>query len=226
MRQVLRLANGVILESFKKSRLYHLMVYLFRPYNSIYAAEGYSPETWEGVPPYSATMARSILERYRPRTVIDVGCGAGALLGAFRDLNCAGHGLEYSEAGLAFCRRRGLSVEKFDIEKDTFDHRKYDAAISFEVAEHLAPWSAKTFVKLLCDLSPLVIVSAATPGQGGTAHVNEQQHSYWIKKFLDNGYYFDEAQSLHLRAEWNNANVPSFYSNNVMVFHRAAQRIL
>lgn len=224
MRQILHLANSVVPRSWKNTRLYHIAVYLLRPHNSIYPAEGYGSETWEEIPPYSATMARSILERFHPRTVIDVGCGAGALLEAFRDLNCAGHGLEYSDAGLAFCRRRGLSVQKFNIEKDQFDHRQYDTAVSFEVAEHLAPWSAKSFVKLLCNLSPLVIISAATPGQGGTAHINEQPHSYWIKKFRDNGYYFDDVQSLQVRTEWKDANVPLFYTNNVMVFCRSAQR--
>jgi hypothetical protein len=62
-------------------------------------------------------------------------------------------------------------------------------------------------MKLLCNLLPFVIIPAAPPGQGGTAHVNEQPHSHWIKKSCDDRYCFDEVQSLQLRTEWKNANV-------------------
>ena len=145
-------------------------------------------------------MAGVIFDRFHPCAVIDVGCGTGALLEAFRNLGCDVRGREYSDAGLAYCRRRDLLVEKFNIEKDCIANgEQYDLAVSFEVAEHLPSWSADRYVELLCGLAPLVVMSAATPGQGGHGHINEQSHAYWIEKFRERSYPMDEIASRTFR---------------------------
>ena len=115
----------------------------------------------------------------------------GGVLAAFRERSCGVHGLEYAEAGLEYCRRRGLPVRKFKIGSDAPGAERYDLAVSFEVAEHLPPWLADKFVDLLCALAPIVVMSAATPGQGGVDHVNEQPHSYWAEKFRSRSYDLD-----------------------------------
>jgi SAM-dependent methyltransferase len=171
-------------------------------------------------------MAKTITERFQPKTVIDVGCGTGALLEAFGGLGCEARGLEYSEAALAYCRRRKLSVRKFNLEKDSPDEPRYDLATSFEVAEHLAPWAAKRYVGLLCALSPLVVMSAATPGQGGRDHINEQPQSYWIKKFKRCNYLFDENSSRELSLDWRTLGVTSWYRDNLMVFAQIPQTVM
>lgn len=79
-------------------------------------------------------------------------------------MNCQVSGLEFSEVALSYCRRRKLLVRKFNIGKDHIDGEQYDAAVSFEVAEHLSPWIANKFVDLLCNLSSLVVFSAANHG--------------------------------------------------------------
>jgi SAM-dependent methyltransferase len=166
----------------------------------------------------AAIMARSLYEWRHPKTVVDVGCGSGALLASFRALGCDVRGLEYSDAGLNFCRARGLSVEKFNIEKDAFQSSGADLVVSFEVAEHLAARNADRYIKLLCSISPHIAMSAAIPGQGGTEHINEQPHSYWIEKFEANGRRFDSDTSRRLSSEWRQPGLASWYSDNVMVF--------
>ena len=71
---------------------------------------------------------------------------------------------------------------------------------------------------LLCGLSSIVIFSAATPGQGGTDHVNERPHSYWIEKFSARGYSHDGTNSKKFAQEWSAAHVANFYYENIMVF--------
>jgi SAM-dependent methyltransferase len=166
-------------------------------------------------------MAESIVRDLAPRRVLDVGCGTGALLEALLLRGVQVFGLEYSDAGLDVCNGRGLSVRKFQIGKDRMptDVPPCDVVMSFEVAEHLPKRLANPFVRFLCAASRTVVLSAATPGQGGTDHVNEQPHAYWIDKMSRRSFDFDEDLSLQWRQEWRD-HTASWYHSNVMVFRR------
>jgi hypothetical protein len=72
--------------------------------------------------------------------------------------------------------------EPFDI------GRTFDLVLCIEVAEHLPARRADSFVADLCRLGPVVVFSAAVPGQGGYGHVNEQWPAYWFTPFESAGY--------------------------------------
>jgi SAM-dependent methyltransferase len=166
-------------------------------------------------------MADSIVRDLAPRTIVDLGCGTGALLEALRRRKVRVAGLEYSDAALAYCKKRGLPVRKFDIARHDLPRklRRRDVALSFEVAEHLPPELADQFVETLTAASGTVVFSAATPGQGGTDHLNEQPHEYWIDKMRALGFHLDEYLSRRWRDEWRGCTA-NWYHMNVMVFHR------
>jgi SAM-dependent methyltransferase len=168
-------------------------------------------------------MAESIVRDLAPRHAVDIGCGTGALLEALRSKGVSVFGLEYSDAGLLHCRRRSLPARKFDIARHRLPRRlKFrDLAISFEVAEHLPEALADRFVCILGEAGNTIVLSAATPGQGGTDHVNEQPHEYWIERIHRQGFDMDVDLSLRWRAEWL-GKTEKWYSSNVMVFRRAA----
>jgi SAM-dependent methyltransferase len=167
-------------------------------------------------------MVKSIIREYHPKRVSDVGCGTGALLNAFRSCNIEGHGFEYSAAALRFCEERGLSVTKFDVTNDVAVQDYYsDVVVSTEVAEHVEEVYADKLIDFIVSLAPVAIFTAAVPGQGGgTDHVNEQPHDYWIRKFADRGYRFLDSRSLEWRGEWQVAGVDACYWRNVMIFEK------
>jgi hypothetical protein len=63
--------------------------------------------------------------------------------------------------------------------------RRFDMALSLEVAEHLPISSAENFVKLLVGAAPVVVFSGAVPYQVGTDHINAQWQSYWATIFCE-----------------------------------------
>jgi cyclopropane fatty-acyl-phospholipid synthase-like methyltransferase len=212
--------KGIIPSSIQRTRFWKTAFYLVCPHDTFYHDNYYKDVESDAVRS-AIIMAQSIVERFQPKSVIDVGCGTGALLEIFRQLGCQVNGLEYSEAGIAYCEKRGLAVRKFNIVNDRISEpESYDVAVSFEVAEHLPVWSANKYIRLLCELAPHVVMSAATPGSGdGHGHINEQHHSYWIKKFAENGYLFDRQLSDRLSSEWRQAGAAYWYCDNVMCFH-------
>jgi len=188
----------------------------------IYDADFYEADV-EGPAARSAgSISSAIVRDLRPRSVIDVGCGTGALLEALRDRGCQVFGVEYAEAALSYCRTRRLEVAKFDLRDARFrPDRRFDVAISMEVAEHLPEPVADPYVDLLTQLSSTVILTAAQPGQGGTDHLNEQPRSYWVNKFQARGFEHDAALADQWGTAWRAAgDVETCYWRNLMVFRR------
>jgi SAM-dependent methyltransferase len=175
--------------------------------------------TGESAPYIAASIARDLA----PRTLLDLGCGTGAILDAVRAHGVTVRGLEYSEAALAHCRRRALDVRKFDLTKDRMPAPEipFDVVLSTEVAEHIPEALADPLIDALTSQGPTVVFTAATPGQGGLDHVNEQPHAYWIAKFAARGFALDEPLTQAWRAEWQ-GRTASWYADNLMLFRRRA----
>ena len=104
--------------------------------------------------------------------------------------------------------------ERIDLTAPPSVTRRYDIALSLEVAEHLPAHSAESFVKFLTDLSDVVVFSAAIPGQGGTDHINERPTSYWQALFAARGY--DLSNVLRSRL-WHKDAVEPFYRQNMVL---------
>jgi len=121
-------------------------------------------------------------------SVADVGCGQGAWLSVWAENGvCDLHGFD----GAYVDQNRLLFKGAFHPTNLTGHFgadRRFDLVQSLEVAEHLAPEHARSFVEGLCAMSDLVMFSAARPGQGGEMHVNERLPSFWAGLFDEQGF--------------------------------------
>jgi SAM-dependent methyltransferase len=167
----------------------------------------------------AAVIADSIIHGFHPSSVVDVGCGTGSLLDNLRVRGVQTKGLEHAQAALEFCRARQLDVMKFDVESDELpDLEKADLVISMEVGHQLHEMSADRYVEMLCRIAPLVVFSSEIPGGGDKLPRNEMPHRYWIEKFNQRGYRFEEAHSLQWRKVWKQKGTAPWFFRNVMIF--------
>lgn len=125
-----------------------------------------------------------------PKTVLEVGCGAGGILSVFQDRGSEVLGLDYDEIYLAEARRHEIPVVKGPIE--TFaSENKFDLIILCHVLEHLV-----NPVQLLKELRGLL-----TPG--GILYIEVPSLEY----VSNGGYgydllqYFQNAHTIHFTTE-------------------------
>ncbi|MEG5196903.1 MULTISPECIES: glycosyltransferase [unclassified Microcoleus] len=157
-----------------------------------------------------------LLQPILPKNVVDVGCGTGGWLAAFQKLGiteCLGIDGDYVDRTLL-----QIPLNQFqaaDLKQPLQINRKFDLAVSLEVAEHLPATCAETFVKSLIQLAPIILFSAAIPLQGGVEHLNEQWPQYWVNYFNKNGFIVIDG----LRKKvWNNDLVEPWYAQNILIF--------
>jgi hypothetical protein len=96
--------------------------------------------------------------------------------------------------------------------------RPFDLAVSLEVAEHLPAAAAPAFVTWLVSAAPVVLLSAAIPGQGGVNHLNEQWPGYWAEQFGARGYGAIDAVRPRF---WNDERVEFYFAQNIVVYAQA-----
>ena len=172
----------------------------------------------EGSEKAARAIVPTILDLIQPRSVVDVGCGTGIWLAVFRELGVAEilglDGAWVGEKQLRIPRDRFIVA---DLTKPLPVQREFDLVVSLEVAEHLPPPHAETFVESLTRLGPVILFSAAIPFQGGTGHLNEQWPDYWADKFSRRGYLVVDAVRGRI---WNVDDIPWWYAQNALLFVR------
>jgi SAM-dependent methyltransferase len=180
----------------------------------------YPPKFYERQSSATRTSADLIVpmlvDLVRPQSVVDVGCGTGNWLRAFGD-NGIGELRGFDGPWLDVAQLL-IPREIFthaDLEKPVDAGRRFDLAISLEVAEHLSPSAAEGFVNSLTALSDVVVFSAAIPFQGGENHLNEQWPEYWEELFAKRGYVAIDCLRWRL---WNEKSVHYWYRQNMLVY--------
>jgi len=152
----------------------------------------------------------------RCRSVVDIGCGTCLWLQVFMQNSV----LDVLGVDGSYVDRNALRIPRSaflarDLSKPLKLGRRFDLCLCLEVAEHLPEGCARGFVTSLTSLAPIVVFSAAIPGQGGIHHINERWQSYWIGLFRRHG--FRASDCIRPRI-WGNPKVAWWYAQNMLLF--------
>lgn len=114
-------------------------------------------------------------------------------------------------------------VVYLDLTSPQFGLPLYDWVMSLEVAEHIPPKFENAYMDNIArHCREGIILSWATPGQGGYAHINEKHFDYVNKLLQRYDFEWDEKASYYLR----NASKVFWLRENVSVFRRKSDKYL
>ena len=174
-------------------------------------------------------IAAAMLARYpHLRTVVDLGAGTGAHVAELERHGVDCRGYEYSaRARQVGAERLGVTILPFDLTApEPWDGKRYDLAMSLEVAEHLPPELGLRLVETCVNSAPVVLFSAAPPGQGGQGHINEQPKAYWLERFARHGYRLNEDATAALVEQLRRELIRGLHiARNVMLIEAAGDAV-
>jgi SAM-dependent methyltransferase len=155
------------------------------------------------------------------RSVLDVGCGAGAWVKAHQDMGietCIGIDGDYVDRSVLLMERNNFHAR--DITRPFDLGRQFDIVQCLEVAEHVPCESSDTLIDNIVRHGRLVLFSAAPPGQGGEHHINERPYPFWRDAFLRRGFHLFDFVRPAIR---DDAQIEPWYRFNVLFFaHQSA----
>jgi hypothetical protein len=161
----------------------------------------------------------ALIKLLGPRSIVDIGCGVATWLSVAQAAGVADIlGMDGGHVERAMLK---IPADKFighDLAKPVKLDRRFDLAMSLEVAEHLPAERADGFVADLVALAPVVLFSAAIPHQAGVNHVNLQWPGYWAERFAKHGY---RPVDLIRNAVWYEDGVAWWYAQNILLYASA-----
>lgn len=146
---------------------------------------GHSEKTWvdEGA-------LKQLVKMSDAKTFLDIGCGPGGQIEIAKGLGLQAYGLDgdpvmAENPNVQLC---DFSITKVGPEtiKSLPESGFFDIGWSIEFLEHVNSEFVPNFMPAFA-LCKYVVVTHATPGQGGFHHVNEQLFDYWEKIFKEYG---------------------------------------
>lgn len=157
----------------------------------------------------------------RASRFVDVGAGSGAYAAEILRRGRYVEACEFALSGRFYAWLQGVHSRPLDLRCQPPANLRgnFDLAYCFEVAEHCTPEHGERLVEFIASLAPVVVFTAAQPGQGGLGHINEQEPGYWIEQFMRQGVEYRSDTTTTLRDAFASHGVKApWLVNNLAVF--------
>jgi len=161
-------------------------------------------------------VVSAVLEHLSISSVADFGCGQGAWLAVWKRKGIStvlGVDGDYVNRDALRITREEFAAADLTAPIDL--ERRFDLVQCLEVAEHLPAAAADSLVNSLTAHAPMVLFSAAPPGQGGENHINEQPYAYWRDRFTRKGFVPLDLVRPQVR---NRQDVEPWYRYNTLLY--------
>jgi cyclopropane fatty-acyl-phospholipid synthase-like methyltransferase len=155
----------------------------------------------------------------KPASMLDVGCGTGAMVRAARALQVDAVGIDqlvtpaYGQGFFTHDLRTPLNLQ-----------RQFGMVMTVEVAEHLEPEYTGTFMDTITrHVAPMgvLVFTAALPGQSGLNHFNCQFPEWWANRLYDRGLRQSMELTYKVALAWRLTPTQlQFLASNVMIWER------
>jgi SAM-dependent methyltransferase len=165
----------------------------------------WSPEVWD-----------KLIEIYKPKNMIDVGCGAGHSTKYFQDNGVNSVGVEAYLPAIEVSQIKEKIIIHDYVLSEFIPDDIFDLAWCCEFVEHVEEIYLNNFMKTFTKCK-IVAMTHALPGQIGYHHVNCKSPEYWIDKFKEFGFCYEKEFSHSLRDLIPDTN-GKFIKNTLMVF--------
>lgn len=163
---------------------------------------------------YDSAVWDFLYKTYKPKSVIDVGCGEGHALNYFKSigvekiLGIDGSRAVYDSSPIP------ENILVVDFYKGGFvPSDVYDLAWSCEFVEHVDEEFIQNYFYIFLQ-SKYVAMTHAGEDQGGHHHVNCKNEEYWIDMFKNNDFIYLEKETHELR----NIATAKYVKSNIKLF--------
>lgn len=186
-----------------------------KDYKSLYTMEYYkqysnigydNKDVWMS---FFDNMAERIIEKYAPKTVLDMGCAFGYLVSALRNKGVQAYGIDISEYAVS---QADAAIKPYIKAMSALDElppefpKKYDLVVSIEMIEHLYADDGLKVIKKMTEYADRILLSSTDSDFAEPTHVNVQPKEYWCEKFAEHNYFRD----LHIDLRYISPNAYLF----------------
>jgi SAM-dependent methyltransferase len=164
---------------------------------------------------YSELVWNYILEKYKIKSLLDVGSGLGFTSQWFADKGLQVTSIEGLTENVVNSK---IPTIEHDLTVSPFVKDDIDLVLCIEVVEHIEEVFLSNLLDTLC-CGKFLLMTHAIPGQKGYHHVNCQESAYWVYHIEKRGFDLIESDSLEIR-KLAKKDGAKWIAQNAMIFRK------